>query len=516
MPGAAYKLLIDWTGNGSFGDVADDVTHRTLDRRTAITVKYGRDQSRQLSPTSPGEANFELDNRSRDYSPENPASPLAGFVVPGRHVRLQATSGATITNLLDAYLDDFDIKPGINDRSIPVSCVDALGRLKGVLITTGLYRGLRTGDAIGLLLDAAGWPASARDLDAGASLLPYWWLDNADAFDALMQLADSEGPAALVTVDSAGRIVFRDRHHRLTRAASLTAQATWRSSGVEPVISEPVTYNHGWSEIVNSVSVEVPLRQIDSELTAVWSAQGLLQVPAGAPLQIIARANSPFLGAIAPVQDLDYTLVSGSAVSISLSQTSGQSTTITITPSGDAIIQDLQLRAYAIQSTSVVVTVEDPSSISRYGRKSYQSGRLPVWANQYDAAAILQLIVAGRAERRPTISVTMRGAGNPARLAECLRRNLSDRVHVTEALTGLDADCFIEQIAHTISDGGLQHVTTFGLEKIPPIVSNPITFNVAGLGFNQGLFGGGGIDNPSTMFRFDTAGVGFDQGVFAN
>jgi hypothetical protein len=511
---ATYRLLIDWLDNG-FADAADDVTARTLDQRTPLAVQYGRDQNRQLSPTSPGQLNFELDNRSRDYSPENASSPLAGFVVPGRQVQLQATAGATSYTIYRGYLDDFDLKPGINERSVPVSCIDALGRLKGVKVTTALYRGIRTGDAVGYVLDAVGWPAAARDLDPGVSLLPYWWLDESDAFDALMQLADSDGPAALVTVDSQGRIVFRDRHHRLTRSASLTAQATWRSSGTEPTVSDPVTYSHGWREIVNSVSIDVPVRSVDSVLSAVWSNAGLISITAGTPLQITAGGSNPFLGAVTPVQDTDYTLISGS-VSISLDRTSGQSTTITITAGGGAVIQDLQLRAYAIQSATAKVTAEDTVSIAKYGRRSYQEGRLPVWANVYDAAAILALIIAKRSERLPTISVTMRGAGSAARLAECLGRNLSDRIHLTESLTGLDGDCYIERIAHSIGQGGLEHVAQFGLEKIPPVVTNVFTFDTSGQGFDQGLFGGGGIDNPTSMFRFDTSGQGFDQGLLAN
>lgn len=512
---AAYKLLIDWKSNGFADTTIDDVTARTLDARTVVTAKYGRDQARQFSPPSPGTMNFEIDNRSRDYSPENASSAINGYVLPGRHVQLQATVGVTTTTLYDGYLDDFDIRPGLNDRSVPVSCLDALGRLKGVTITTGLYQGLRTGTAIGLVLDAAGWSAGARDLDVGGTFMPYWWLDNADAYQALLDLVWSEGSPALLSVDSAGRIVFRDRHHRLTRAASLTAQATWRSSGTEPVLSDPITYNHGWSEIVNSVSVDVPLRQIGADLTAVWSSQGLLTVVAGVPLQITAAANSPFLGALVPVQDTDYTLMSGT-LSFGLSQTSGASTTITLTSAGGAVISGLQLRAYPVDSTSVKVTVQDPTSIAKYGPKTIDTGQLPVWANQYDAAAILTLLVAKRAERLPTLQVTMRGGGNPARLTECLTRILSDRVHLTESLTGLDSDCYIEQIAHAVDQGGLQHITTFGVEKIPPVVTNPFTFDLAGAGFDQGLFAGGGLDNPTTMFRFDTAGVGFDQGVWVN
>lgn len=511
---ATYRLLVDWAGNG-FSGPADDVTARTLDQRAPLAVRYGRDQTRRTSPVSPGELSFELDNRSRDYSPDNSGSPLAGYVAPGRPVQLQATSGASTVSLYTGYLDDFNLKPGINERSVPATCIDALGRLRGVSVTTSLHTAIRTGAAIGHLLDAVGWPATARDLDLGASYLPYWWLDEADAFDALMQLVDSEGPAALVTVDSGGRIVFRDRHHRLTRSASLAAQGTWRSSGAEPVVSDPVTYNHGWKEIVNSVTVEVPLRTISQGLSQVWSTQGQITVTAGAPATITARSSSPFTGAVTPQQGVDFQLLSGS-VSASISRTAGQSTTITLTSAGGAVIQDLALRALAIQSTSVAVTVEDQQSIDRYGRRSYQEARLPVWASQYDAQAILTLIVAQRAERLPTVTVTMRGAGHALRLAECLGRNLSDRIHLTESLTGLDADCFIEQISHSIGQGGREHVTTFGLEKIPPVVTAPLAFDVAGRGFNDGRFNGPVADNPATMFRFDTAGQGFDQGVFVN
>lgn len=512
---ATYRLLIDWLGNG-FGDTTkDDVTARILDQRAPVTVRYGRDQARQLSPTAPGEMQFELNNVSRDYSPENGSSPLAGFVAPGRRTYLEATASGTVYPIYTGYLDDFDVKPEIESRSVGATCVDALGRFKGVKATTPLYRGIRTGDAVGYLLDAVGWPATDRDLDSGASYLPFWWLDDSDAFEALMQLADSEGPAALITVDSLGRIAFRDRHHRLTRSASLNVQATWRSSGTEPIISAPVTYDHGWQEIINSVSVDVPLRQIDSDYSVIWSTQSQVVVIAGQTLQITARSSNPFLGALTPVQDTDYSVLSGS-VSISLSQDSGQSTTITLTSAGGAVLDSLQIRAYQIQSASVVVTVEDQQSIDKYGPKSLDSGRVPVWANPYDAEAILDLTVAKRAERLPTITVTMRGAANATRLAECLGRDLSDRVHITESLTGLDSDCFIEQISHTVSQGGLEHVTSFGTEKIPPVVTNPFIFDTAGQGFNQGLFGGGGLDNPATMFRFDTAGQGFNQGVFVN
>jgi hypothetical protein len=161
---ATYQLSVDWRGNG-FAEPDDDVTARTLEQRTPVTVKYGRTLARQFAPTDPGELNFELNNISRDYSPENTSSPIAGFVAPGRPVQFQATAGGTVTTLYTGYLDDFDIKPGLNERSVPVTCIDALGRLRGVTVTTALWQGIRTGAAVDLVLDAVGWPADMRDLD---------------------------------------------------------------------------------------------------------------------------------------------------------------------------------------------------------------------------------------------------------------------------------------------------------------------------------------------------------------
>jgi hypothetical protein len=514
MP-ATYRNSVDWDATGDYTTTGDNVTDRSLDERTPVTIRYGRDQARQFSPTSPGQMAYELDNRSGDYSPENASSPLAGKVLPNRPVQLQATFSATTYTLYTGYLDNFQLKPAIEERSIDVTCVDALGRLQGVTVSTEVYQGIRTGDAINYVLDAAGWPTTLRDIDAGVSYLPFWWAGKDDAFSAIMKLADSDGSAALITVDPSGRIVFRDRHHRLTRSASLTSQATWRSSVTEPVISAPVTYDHGWQEIINFASVPVSVRSIASDASVVWSTPGLLTIAPGDSLEIEAGGSSAFINAITPTTDVDYTEVSGSVTGVSLSRRSGASTVIKIRSLGGVTIQDLQLRAYPLNSTDVTVTVQDTTSISQYGPRSIPTDRLPEWTNIYDAQAILQTIVGKRSQRVPTITVTMRGAGGTARLNECLNRDLSDRVHVTESLTGLDSDCFIEQIQHQIGAGGSEHVTTFGVEKIPTQVTNPLTFDKSGAGFDQGAFAQMGQDNPSTLFRLDTSGQGFDQGLFA-
>jgi hypothetical protein len=401
---AAYKVYVDWTGNGTFTDPGDDVTSRTLDGRTPLVIRYGRDQARALSPTSPGEVNLELNNISRDYSPENSSSPLAGRVLPGRDVYIKATLAGTDYAIFNGQLDDFTVKPNLEERSIDVVCLDALGRLRGVEVSTELYSGIRTGEAIGRLLDAAGWSATARDLDVGATVMPWWWADAEDCFDAVMKLVASEGPPALITSDGNGNVVFRDRHHRLLHSASLTVQSTWRSSGsVGPVLSTPAVYNHGWKEIVNVLDFEVPLRRPADPPSVVWNSQDRISLAAGETVTLTARSSDPFYNAIVPVQDTDYTLVSG-APQISLTRSSGQSTTVTILAVGvAAIIDGLQVRATTVPTvTTVVVHAEDSTSISSYGRRSAPDGLVPVWAPVFDAQAIQELILARRADRVPT------------------------------------------------------------------------------------------------------------------
>lgn len=513
---ADYTVKIDWNDDGDYADARDDVTSRVLDQRTPVTVRFGRDQARTMAPMAVGEAALELNNSSRDYSPENAASPLAGQVLPGRSVTVDATLSGVSYSIFVGQLDDFDVLPERDRRSVTLTCLDALARLKDVNVSTPLYAGVRSGEAIGLLLDAVGWPADLRDLDPGASVLPWWWADTTDAWAALNEIVDSEGPAALATVDAAGRVVFRDRHHRLLDTASKTVQATWRSGGVEPTFSAPLTYEHGWKEIVNSVSFDVPVRALSGQLAVVWSTQGQTSVADGQTVQVAARSSDPFAAAVAPVEDVDYQLLSGT-VEITLSRTSGVSAIVSVKAvGGPATLANLQLRAYPLQTvTTVQVAAEEPVSIGRYGRRSAPSTRSPVWASVYDAEAIADLILGQRAERLPTLTVTFRG-GNAARLTQQLSRDLSDRVHVVDTNTGLDDDFFVEQISHTITQGGAEHVTTFGLEKAPDTGGNLFTFNVAGKGFNDGVFAMVGRDDPAAIFTFDAgSGHRFDEGLFA-
>jgi|SRR5215216_497252 len=482
---AGFTVAVDWDRDGDFTNTGDDVTSLVQRSRDVVTVEYGRDQSTALAPTVSGRGSFTLDNQSKRFSPRNTASPLYGKIKPARPVKISRTytsagdffsdtfsdffGGATAEKVLFiGHTDDSPINPDVDSKTVGLTLVDALAGFRGQTISTGLYAGLRTGEAIGVVLDECGW-VGTRDLDFGASVLPWWWEDSTDALDALEKLVRCEGPPALLTVGVDGGIVFRDRHHRFIDTASITSQSTWRNQGsIEPVMGRPFSYDEAWRNIINTGLISVDVRT-PAATDAIWTLDSTVGFTANETKTFIASTSDPFMNAIAPVVGTDYELISGSLTSVILSRTSGASTTITLTAGGSgAHIDRLQLRAQPVTvAYTVQVTASDAGSIADYGARSFPSD-LP-FCNQYDAQDILETAIQMHADPLPIVSARFLIAdlAPKSRVAAALARDLSDRVTVVESETVLNDDFYVESISHTFT-GTYDHSVTFGLEAVPP------------------------------------------------
>jgi hypothetical protein len=222
-----YTVAIDWGSDGDFDGPHDDVTADVLSRGV-VEFEYGRDQARQLSPPMVGSMTMDLCNVDRIYSPENPDSPIADDVSPASPVKVEVVRGDVLYPLIRGRIDELEIHPDRDDRSAGITAVDDLSLLRGTSISTDLFEAQRTGTLIGVILDEIGWTAP-RDLDLGATFVPWWWAEGQDAFGALTELLESEGPPSIAYVAPDGTFVFRDRHHRLLRPASIVSQATFAS-----------------------------------------------------------------------------------------------------------------------------------------------------------------------------------------------------------------------------------------------------------------------------------------------
>lgn len=220
-----YTVAVDWAGSGDFDGAHDDVTADVL-QRGPVSFAYGRDQARQLAPPKVGSLSMTLCNAERVYSPENPDSPIADDMSPAAPVVVETVYNDTLYPLFVGRVDDLDVHADRGNRTIDLTALDLLALLQGVKISTELYEAQRTGTLVHVILDTIGWTLP-RDIDLGATFVPWWWLEETDAFTALTDLLASEGPPSIAYVGPDGTFIFRDRHHRLLRAASLTSQATF-------------------------------------------------------------------------------------------------------------------------------------------------------------------------------------------------------------------------------------------------------------------------------------------------
>ena len=286
---------------------------------------------------------------------------------------------------------------------------------------------------------------------------------------------------------------------------------------------DPFEYEIGWRDIVNDVQLPVEERVPDPGITTVWESQDTINLSIGEAVLVRIETSDPFLDG-QPISttlgDLVYTGVG--VPTISLSQTSGQSTTATITAAGGSVnITYLRLRARSLPVTkTVLVAASDSTSIARHGDRTYQDD-VP-WAGQHDAFAVSQLLLAQYSERRPTVSVRLVSSDVAAHL-EVVSRQISDLVTIRNPEIGLDGEFFIENVQHVLARMTAQadcpgpvHYATFGCEQSGIVVAdNPFTFDLAGAGFDDGVFDPTAADNPASVFIFDHATQGqFDVGKF--
>lgn len=485
---------IDWAGDGNFNNQTLDNVSGDLLRRSDIGVRYGRDQVRSLSPAAPGTADgIALNNVSRNYSPENPGSAFFPNVLPARPLKVTYTYPnvtGTVYTLFRGFIDDYRVNPGSQERSVSLSGTDVLAALKDTKVTTALYEGIHTGEAINIILDEIGWNTDRRDIDTGSTVIRWFWLVDTDAFEAINQIVNSEGPPCIFHADSDGNFVFRDRHHRAIRTPSSTSQATITEGSIEPAFSEPFEYDHGWRDIINDVSVTVDEYDPTDEREQIFLSETTYTLNSGDTLTLIINADAPFI--IEDIdEDLEFEFTGSGTLSPDLQGNTGspRRTLVVTASSGDITITRITITARPLRVTrSVTVTASDATSIINYNVRTYNP-EIP-WAPVEDAQAIANMIVDSRKDKLPVIQVLLKGKDATlvaSRITQQLTRDIGDRITVSEPETVTNADYWIEQIEHTLTNAHELLETKLGCERVFE-VDNPDDIFILGSA-THGLLG---------------------------
>lgn len=288
----------------------------------------------------------------------------------------------------------------------------------------------------------------------------------------------------------------------------------------------PFGYSHGWRDIVNDVNFDVDERLPDGAYSVVWQSTDTMTLGLGQSVQVQAKASDPFRDALTPVVGTDIAFHGAGTLTAGISRRSGQSTTISITAIGGTVtITRLQLRARSVPTARTIkVHASDSESIQRHGQRSNPDDA--PWAGANDAQAVARLLLAHYGQRRPTVELRL-VSSDEEHLLQILTRTISDMITISHGELGLSANFHIESLQHTIArmpsdeeaDSGCErrvHYATLGCERTGLIVpTTPFTFDVAGRGFDDGVFDPTAADDPEQVFIFDHPTQGaFDVGRF--
>ena len=379
-PGRPY-LYIEHLSS-AFG--ALDVTTPVSAVIRGITLDTGKDSVRSLNPPQPPQLSFEALLEGADFA-EPPYR-------QGDTVALYAESSPLFRGLLAK--PDYTLAPGglLRGRMRAYGLIQLLQRE----ISTGLYDQISVRDAIGHVLDAAGWPAAFRSIDTGGlgALLDWWWVDRQTAWAALEELINAAGPPAQWYMQGDGTL-------RVLGTAWVTTDDSPSiavGGAGQPQPLENPREDDDYRDIINRVAVRRTVYEL-AATAAVWTAGEDIIVPAGGEVVDEIRFISPARGIVSPVLGTDYTLSqSGGGVSVSLSEIHAQDALLTITATQARTVRGLQVRGRALQRVSeVVIERNDVDSQSEFGVRFWR-GRLPSGIAQLTAEGVAGNVINGYAD----------------------------------------------------------------------------------------------------------------------
>lgn len=226
----------DVPASGDWVDVSDRL----------IEFEVTRGRSHELDRMEVGRATILIDNKDRRFDPTEQSD-----VRPMLQMRLTASTDAYTHRLFTGYVETLPQELSKNKglHRVDLDLVDGMVALQLASISASNIDPAEesSGDRIGRILDAAGWPASLRDIDTGQSMVQAKVYDES-ALSAIREVAETEQGEFYITGD--GVATFRGRHYRTLNQADVSAifsddgaNDAYKYSGIEPTFDESQLWN---------------------------------------------------------------------------------------------------------------------------------------------------------------------------------------------------------------------------------------------------------------------------------
>lgn len=517
--GTVYVGMIQVNSVPTGPSIDEDMTCYNLITRNVPKITYGKDEGRDLDEIRSGVSSVLLNNESGLFTPPGG---YADYPVNRQLVIRTLTDTGYYTNSFVGLTEDYKINGSLNDQSVFMSAVDKLSRLEDVDVVTGLYESIRTGDAIKVILDAAGVDYDADDIDNGGTTLQ-WWSYNGKALAGIQEIVKAEGPPSLYSMSGTGTFVFEDRHHRVRPTYDSTPLYTVVAcrddivdASTEFAFMEESDLDSGWQTIKNRVNVKSTSSGPADDISEIWKAPNKRYTWSGvktfsADVDGFIDGVRPVAGALVPPdgivaepidtdyittivpEDADYVVEYGSVVLTSY-KSSGSKVEIVLTAQGEASIRDLRFRGRSIQFDESTREVNDEESQNFWKIRpvDYDAGN----ACENDAEDVALWILKKNRAPRPKATIVIKNESEFE--MDAIARTRLSKVISVQAPThwGVDTEFNIEGMEHTLGQMGGDHELRLLAEQDVPVTFTPnvFTFGSAGPGFDFGVFGSGTVE----------------------
>ena len=192
-------------------------------------ISISRGRNHELDRMEAGRATVVLDNQDGDFWPDNSGGAYYGNLKVMKRINIRATLDGTPYDLFTGYIESW--RPGYLGQGgygsmMTLQCADAFKIFAQMVLNDGVgYSQEASGTRVGNVLDDIGWPAGARDIDAGqVTLQSTGGLVNINALSHLQAVQETE--LSLLYMARDGDVQYEDRSHR-TGSPHDTSQATF-------------------------------------------------------------------------------------------------------------------------------------------------------------------------------------------------------------------------------------------------------------------------------------------------
>lgn len=310
-----------------------------------LSIEYDRETEPPTNPISLATADIVLDNWDDMFTPGNANSPLDGFLLPRRPIRIAAGFSGENVPLFVGLTEG---KPIIDERSktARIRCVDFLKSLMDKELNEAvMYQDMRTDEIVAdLLEDHGGLSATQHDLDTGTVIIPFAYFPKGTKLgDAIMEIAEAE--LGHVFMGEAGMIGMHNR----TNWNGGSSQHTFDK---DEVIDRE---NAGSDTVINVVEVYSEAREVQAK-QKLWELSNPIEVPAGDTVEVFADFKDEY-------GDLPVTSCDDPAY-ITSATTSLYATNTDRDGSGASQSSDITLNSTSLFSTGFKMVFENTGSQS--------------------------------------------------------------------------------------------------------------------------------------------------------